>query len=72
VLVDAVIVALRARGVQHIVAPYEADHQLGLLCCERVVDVVFAVDSDLLIHGARCLMLEHNMAQDTSRISTWL
>jgi hypothetical protein len=59
-LVDAVIVALRAPGVQNIVVPYEADHQLGLVCCERV-HVIITVDSNLRVHGMRRPMLEHNM-----------
>eukprot|EP01084_Bolivina_argentea_P282115 482846_1 len=39
--------------VQVLVAPYEADAQLGYLCREGIVDVAMTEDSDLLLFGCQ-------------------
>lgn len=43
--------ALRELGVNILVAPYEADAQLGYLCRNNLVDFVISEDSDLLVYG---------------------
>ena len=47
----AFIDALQQRGVQFIVAPYEADAQMAYLALNGWVDVVLTEDSDLLAYG---------------------
>ncbi|KAL5506871.1 hypothetical protein ACEPAH_6327 [Sanghuangporus vaninii] len=48
-----VIKALKAEGVQYVVAPYEADAQLAYLEREDLVDGILTEDSDLLVFGCR-------------------
>lgn len=43
--------ALRAAGVEFLVAPYEADAQLAYLAISRYVFAVITEDSDLLAYG---------------------
>jgi exonuclease-1 len=43
--------ALKRRGVEFIVAPYEADAQMAYLATNGLVDVVITEDSDLLTYG---------------------
>ncbi len=45
--------ALRAEGVEYIVAPYEADAQLYFLEREGYVDGIITEDSDLLVFGCK-------------------
>ena len=45
------ILALRARGVRYVVAPYEADAQIALLATHGHVDLVIADDSDMIAFG---------------------
>lgn len=45
--------AARARGVDCIVAPYEADAQLAFLTKCRLAQAVITEDSDLLAFGCR-------------------
>lgn len=45
--------ALRAEGVEYVVAPYEADAQLCFLEREGYVDGIITEDSDLLVFGCR-------------------
>ena len=42
---------LRARGIEYIVAPYEADAQMALLAAEGLVHAVITEDSDLVPHA---------------------
>ena len=44
---------LRSSGVGVIVAPYEADAQLGYLSRKNLVDVVISEDSDLVVFGCK-------------------
>ena len=46
-----VTIALRGIGVNVLVAPYEADAQLGYLSRNNLVDIVISEDSDLLVYG---------------------
>jgi exonuclease-1 len=46
-----VIARLRALRVQFLVAPYEADAQLGFLAREGIVHAVLSEDSDMLPYG---------------------
>ena len=52
-MVKLVIAALRERGFQYVVAPYEADSQLVHLCRTGCIDAVITVDSDLVVLGAK-------------------
>ena len=42
---------LQRRGIQYVVAPYEADAQCAYLAHQGIVDVVLTEDSDLLAYG---------------------
>ncbi|KAF9541251.1 Rad2 nuclease [Mortierella hygrophila] len=48
-----VIQALRAAGVEFVVAPYEADAQLAYLEKHGIVDGIITEDSDLLVFGCK-------------------
>ena len=45
--------ACRARNVDCIVAPYEADAQLAFFNINDIADVIITEDSDLLLFGAK-------------------
>lgn len=45
--------ALKPLGVQVLVAPYEADAQLGYLSRNGFVDAIISEDSDLLVYGCK-------------------
>eukprot|EP00850_Spirogloea_muscicola_P020297 SM000212S06890 [mRNA] locus=s212:77575:81778:- [translate_table: standard] len=45
------IKVLKQRGIEFIVAPYEADAQLAYLALQGLVEVVITEDSDLLAYG---------------------
>ncbi|VDN30062.1 unnamed protein product [Dibothriocephalus latus] len=49
----AVMKAARRRGVDCIVAPYEADAQLAYLAQAGYVDLIITEDSDLLMFGCK-------------------
>ena len=49
--VEAVINLLREHGIPYIVAPYEADAQLALLCRQGLIWAAATVDSDFIVHG---------------------
>ncbi|KAK1170989.1 exonuclease 1-like [Acipenser oxyrinchus oxyrinchus] len=53
-----VIKAARARGVDCIVAPYEADAQLAFLNKSGIAQVVITEDSDLLAFGCKKVLLK--------------
>lgn len=46
-----VIKACRARNIDTIVAPYEADSQLAFLNLNGIADIVITEDSDLILFG---------------------
>ena len=48
--------ALKAEGVNIVVAPYEADAQLGYLSRNGFVDIVISEDSDLILFGCKRLL----------------
>jgi 5'-3' exonuclease len=50
------IKALRAEGIQYIVAPYEADAQLAYLERRGVIDGIISEDSDLLVFGCKTVL----------------
>jgi exonuclease-1 len=47
---------LRVAGVNVIVAPYEADAQLGYLSRHNLVDIVVSEDSDLIVYGCKRIL----------------
>jgi len=50
--------ALRAENIECIVAPYEADAQLGYLSISGYVDAVISEDSDLLAYGCNRVLFK--------------
>ncbi|KAF9233187.1 PIN domain-like protein [Melanogaster broomeanus] len=52
------IKALRTEGVQHVVAPYEADAQMAYLERIGLVDGIVTEDSDLLVFGCRKVLFK--------------
>lgn len=52
-----VIEALKATGVDFVVAPYEADAQLAYLEKHGIVDGIVTEDSDLLVFGCKKVSL---------------
>lgn len=52
-----VIKACRARNVDCIVAPYEADAQLAYLNIQNFVEFIITEDSDLLLFGAKKVII---------------
>ena len=51
--------ACRARNVDCIVAPYEADAQLAFFNVQNIADVIVTEDSDLLLFGAKKVCTSH-------------
>src|SRR5277367_5043335 len=50
--------ALRAEGIQYVVAPYEADAQLAYLERIGLVDGTITEDSDLLVFGCKNVLFK--------------
>jgi len=44
-------------GIACVIAPFEADHELAHLCLIGTIDAVVSVDSDMLVLGAKQLVL---------------
>ncbi|KAL4079493.1 PIN domain-like protein [Scleroderma citrinum] len=59
------IKALRAEGVQYVVAPYEADAQMAYLERKGLVDGIITEDSDLLVFGCRNVLFKFDCASST-------
>mmetsp|Transcript_13767 Transcript_13767/g.39544 ORF Transcript_13767/g.39544 Transcript_13767/m.39544 type:complete len:925 (+) Transcript_13767:230-3004(+) len=55
-IVHAVMVALQSECIPYLVAPYEADGQLGYLARTGLVDMIVTEDSDLMACGAPCIL----------------
>ena len=64
---------LQALGIDYVVAPYEADAELGFLSRNNYVDFVITEDGDSLVYGCRCVLfkLENGVGQeiDTGRLN---
>tara|TARA_B100000513_G_scaffold52762_1_gene19986 strand:- start:690 stop:2858 length:2169 start_codon:yes stop_codon:yes gene_type:complete len=60
--------ALRRRGVNYVIAPYEADAQLAFLARHRHVDLVLTEDSDLLAFGSPAVLYKLDGATQTGRL----
>ncbi|KAF9652654.1 PIN domain-like protein [Thelephora ganbajun] len=52
------IKALRAEGIQYVVAPYEADAQLAYLERVGIADAIITEDSDLLVFGCQSVLFK--------------
>jgi exonuclease-1 len=52
--------ALRASGIDYIVAPYEADAQLAYLERRGTIDGIITEDSDLLVFGCKTVLYKMN------------
>jgi exonuclease-1 len=61
------IKALRAEGIDYVVAPYEADAQLCYLEREGIVDGIITEDSDLLVFGCKHVIFK--LEKDGSCVS---
>lgn len=57
-----VIVECRRRGIDYIVAPYEADAQLAYLAQCKLADVVITEDSDLILFGCEKVLFKMDRA----------
>jgi 5'-3' exonuclease len=61
-ILDSLVEALKATAVHDgpslsfLVAPYEADSQLAYLARQRFIDLILTEDSDLIAHGAPCIL----------------
>ncbi|XP_060788835.1 exonuclease 1 [Neoarius graeffei] len=64
-----VIKAARARGVDCLVAPYEADAQLAFLNKTGIAQAVITEDSDLLAFGCKTVILKMDKAGNGLEIS---
>ncbi|KAM7456153.1 hypothetical protein BLSTO_03098 [Blastocystis sp. subtype 1] len=49
---------LREHQIDYVVAPYEADAELGFLYRNNYVDFVITEDSDSLVFGSRCVLFK--------------
>ena len=58
--VEAVVRLLRQHGIPYIVALYEADAQLALLCRQGLIWAAATVDSDFIVHGLRNIFFKVN------------
>ncbi|XP_019636808.1 PREDICTED: exonuclease 1-like isoform X2 [Branchiostoma belcheri] len=52
-MVNNIIKALKDKGVDFVVAPYEADPQLALMSLSRTADYIITEDTNLLVYGAK-------------------
>ncbi|ODQ80148.1 hypothetical protein BABINDRAFT_161127 [Babjeviella inositovora NRRL Y-12698] len=59
-MVKSVIQVLKHRGLQYVVAPYEADSQMVYLEAQGLVSGIVSEDSDLLVFGCRTLITKLN------------
>lgn len=64
----AVMTAARNRGVDCIVAPYEADAQLAYLLKQALVDAVITEDSDLLCFGCKAVIFKLDLTGRCQRV----
>ncbi|ELP85438.1 exodeoxyribonuclease, putative [Entamoeba invadens IP1] len=64
-MATAAIKSLREIGVESIVAPYEADSELGYLSKIGYVDAVLCEDSDLIVHGCKRVWFGFNLSEET-------
>lgn len=55
-IANRLIVELKKKGIQYIVAPYEADAQLAYLSRQDIADVIITEDSDLMAFGAKRML----------------
>ncbi|CAO1619862.1 unnamed protein product [Sympodiomycopsis kandeliae] len=63
------IKALRAEGVDYVVAPYEADAQLAFLERLGLIDAIVTEDSDLLVFGCQRVLFKLDSNGDCFEIS---
>ena len=59
--------AIKPLGVEVIVAPYEADAQLGYLSTAGLIDAVISEDSDLLVYGCRRVLYKVDFKTERGR-----
>jgi exonuclease 1 len=65
ILTTNFIQALRAEGIQYVVAPYEADAQLAYLERVGLVDGIITEDSDLLVFGCKTVLFKLDAVSST-------
>ncbi|KAJ3180067.1 Rad2 nuclease [Geranomyces variabilis] len=64
----ALIKVLRARNIQCIVAPYEADAQIAYLLQQSLADAAISEDSDLLVFGCAVVLFKLEKEGDAVQI----
>ena len=55
-IANRLILELKKRGIDYIVAPYEADAQLAYLSRTGIADVIITEDSDLAAFGSKRML----------------
>lgn len=61
--------ARKRQGVRCVVAPYEADAQLGYMCRNGMIDAVISEDSDLLLFGCHRVLFKMDREGDAQSVS---
>lgn len=56
------IIELKKKNIEFIVAPYEADAQLAYLSRQGIADVIITEDSDLMAFGAKRMLYKLDFA----------
>ena len=70
-MVEKVMAALRAMGVEVLRAPYEADAQLAYLARNGHVSAVLTEDSDLIAYACPCVLLKLDRHTGTAQRMLW-
>jgi exonuclease-1 len=59
-LIKSIIEVLKKEKIKYVVSPYEADAQLAYMSSIDMIDAVYTVDSDIVVHGAESIIIRHN------------
>lgn len=73
--INLIVQECRKKGVDCIVAPYEADAQLAYLMKASLAQAIISEDSDLLVYGCqkvRVLVLPSNAEVNSNYHGQWL
>ena len=70
-MVEKVMAALRAMGVEVLRAPYEADAQLAYLARNGHVSAVLTEDSDLIAYACPCVLLKLDRHTGAAQRMLW-
>ena len=67
-IANRLIMELKARNIQFIVAPYEADAQMAYLDKIGMVDAIISEDSDLLLFGCRKVLFKLDKSGNAEQV----